>query len=73
VIFREGEVGQEVHAVLRGEAAIRGGGEPAPVGVVRRRECLGEMALLSAAPHSATATARTRIEAAVLGPATRPN
>jgi CRP-like cAMP-binding protein len=38
----------------------------APVGVVRSGECLGEMSLLTAGAHSATATALTRVETAVL-------
>ena len=42
-------------------------GAPLPVGVVRTGECLGEMSLLTAAAHSATATALTRVETAVLG------
>ena len=37
------------------------------MGVVRAGECLGEMSLLTAAPHSATATALTHVETAVLG------
>ena len=36
------------------------------VGMVTGGECLGEMALLTATPHSATATARTLVETAVL-------
>jgi CRP-like cAMP-binding protein len=36
-------------------------------GVVGTGECLGEMSLLTGAAHSATATARTHVEAAVLG------
>jgi CRP-like cAMP-binding protein len=36
------------------------------VGVVRGGECLGEMSLLTTAVHSATATARTPVETAVL-------
>jgi predicted N-acetyltransferase YhbS len=66
-IFREGEPGAEIYVVLRGEVAISLSASPDPVGTVGEGECLGEMALLAAAPHSATATARTRVEAAVLG------
>ena len=47
--------------------AIAVAGSADAVGVVRGGECLGEMSLLTAAVHSATATARTRVETAVLG------
>jgi hypothetical protein len=64
VIFREGERGEEIHLILDGEAAIVRGGSA--VGVVGKGECLGEMALLTGAAHSATATARTAVETAGL-------
>jgi GNAT superfamily N-acetyltransferase len=66
-VFREGEAGGQIHVVLQGEVAISVAGSAAPVGTVRGGECLGEMSLLTAAAHSATATARTRVETAVLG------
>jgi GNAT superfamily N-acetyltransferase len=67
VVFREGQATERIHVVLRGEIAIGVAASPAPVGVVGPGECLGEMSLLTAAPHSATATARTRVETAQLG------
>jgi hypothetical protein len=67
VVFREGEAGNQMHVVLRGEIAITVTGSAAPVGVVHRGECLGEISLLTAAAHSATATALTLVETAVLG------
>lgn len=66
MIFREGQAGDDMHLVLEGEVSIGMNGTPLPVGVVHKGECLGEMALLTAAAHSATATARTRVELAVL-------
>jgi ribosomal protein S18 acetylase RimI-like enzyme len=66
VIFREGEAGRQMYVILQGEVAITMTGTPGPLGVVRGGECLGEMSLLTAAPHSATATARTPVETAVL-------
>jgi GNAT superfamily N-acetyltransferase len=66
VIFHEGEPGADVLLLLSGEAVIRVAGSADPVGLVHGGECLGEMALLTAAPHSATATARTHVETAVL-------
>jgi ribosomal protein S18 acetylase RimI-like enzyme len=71
VIFRAGQGGQEMYVVLLGEVSIASPtlrpDSSVPVGVVSSGECLGEMSLLTAAAHSATATARTRVEAAVLG------
>jgi GNAT superfamily N-acetyltransferase len=67
VVFREGEAGKEMHVVLAGEVAITVAASAAPVGVVRSGECLGEMSLLTGSIHSATATAVTPVETAVLG------
>jgi GNAT superfamily N-acetyltransferase len=66
-VFREGEADNQIHVVLQGEVVITVAGSAAPVGVVQSGECLGEMSLLTAAAHSATATARTPVETAVLG------
>jgi GNAT superfamily N-acetyltransferase len=69
VIFRQGDVDRAMYVVLQGEVSIKvdkGEGAAAPVGVVKGGECLGEISLLTAAPHSATATARTHVETAVL-------
>src|ERR1019366_205239 len=65
-VFREGEAGNQMHVVIQGEVAIAVEASPAPVGVVRSGECLGEMSLLTAGAHSATATALTPVETAVL-------
>jgi CRP-like cAMP-binding protein len=67
LVFREGEVGNQMHLLLQGEVAINVAGSAVPVGVVGSGECLGEMSLLTAAVHSATASARTHVETAVLG------
>ena len=66
MVFRQGQVDNQMHIVIEGEVAIAVNGLADPVGVVRRGECLGEMALLTTAVHSATAMARTRVETAVL-------
>lgn len=66
-IFREGQEDDAMYLVLQGQVAIARHGLAAPVGTVTKGECLGEMALLTAAAHSATATARTGVETAVLG------
>jgi GNAT superfamily N-acetyltransferase len=66
-IFRQGEVGTEMHVVLQGEAVIRVAPSAEPVNTGGEGECLGEMSLLAGGAHSATATAGTRVETAVLG------
>jgi hypothetical protein len=57
-VFREGQADNQMHVILAGEIAITVAGLAGPVSVVRGGECVGEMALLTAAVHSATATAR---------------
>src|SRR6516162_4023585 len=66
LVFREGEAGSQMHVILHGEVAITVPGSAAVVGVVHSGECLGEMSLLTGAAHSASATARTQVETAVL-------
>jgi len=66
-IFREGENEHRMHVLLQGEVEIALARSSTSVGVVRDGECLGEISLLTGAPHSATATARTYVETAVLG------
>jgi CRP-like cAMP-binding protein len=65
-VFREGDVGKQMQVILQGEVAITVTGSAATVGIVRSGECLGEISLLTGAAHSATATARTPVETAVL-------
>jgi GNAT superfamily N-acetyltransferase len=65
-IFRQGQTDNQLHVVLEGEVAIAVAGFAQPVGRVRSGECLGEMSLLTTTVHSATATARTCVETAVL-------
>ena len=65
-IFREGETDYRMHVVLQGEVEITVARSSTSVGVVRDGECFGEISLLTGAPHSATATARTYVETAVL-------
>jgi GNAT superfamily N-acetyltransferase len=65
-IFHQGAAAEEVYVVLEGEVAITMASQPAPVGIVETGECLGELSLLSAAGHSATARALTRVAMAIL-------
>lgn len=70
-IFEQGNPGTELHVVLQGDVSITvanspSANTPSVVGVVQSSECLGELSLLTAAPHSATATALGAVETAVL-------
>lgn len=66
VIFRPADPSDQMYLVLSGEVAITVAGVEQPVDVVRAGECLGELSLLTASPHSAGARALTRVEAATL-------
>jgi GNAT superfamily N-acetyltransferase len=65
IIYREAESDHRMHVVLQGEVEIAVARSSMPVGVVGDGECLGEISLLTGAPHSATARARTYVETAV--------
>ncbi|MGP0065248.1 MAG: GNAT family N-acetyltransferase [Isosphaeraceae bacterium] len=65
-VFRAEHPGREMYLVLRGEVEISTPRCSSPIGVVRTGECLGEISLLTEAAHSATATALTHAEMAVL-------
>ncbi len=62
----EREAGGSNYLVLQGEVDISLGCPPQSVGKIRPGEMLGEMSLLLAGHHTATATALTRVETAVL-------
>jgi ribosomal protein S18 acetylase RimI-like enzyme len=66
VLFHEGGTDDQLHVILSGEVEIRMDDLPDAVGLVKSGECVGEISLLTLAPHSATATARTQVETAVL-------
>lgn len=55
-IFREGELGDSLFVVVRGEVEVHRGGRS--LAVVGERETFGEMALLDGEPRSATVTPR---------------
>lgn len=65
-IFREGEPRSALYLVLDGDVAIEVAGRDRPVGRVEAGECLGEGVLLEDSCHTATAVARTSVEAGVL-------
>jgi len=65
-LFGEGEAADRVHVLIDGEVNVSRGGEGQNVGHVGPGESLGEIALLTRRPHSATARARGAVCAAEL-------
>ena len=65
-LFAQHDPADRLYLVLQGRVAIKGGSPPAPIGTVRAGETCVEVSLLSARPHSATATAEGPVEAAEL-------
>jgi len=65
-IFAESDPADSLYIVLDGEVAIRCGTPTVSIGTVQKGETFGEVSLLAQKPHSATAMATTRVEAAML-------
>lgn len=65
-LFTQHDPADRLYLVLRGLVAISGGSPSATIGMVHVGETCGEISLLSAKPHSASATAEGPVEAAVL-------
>ena len=65
-IFAEDDDCDETFVVLDGEVEIWVQGAADSLGTVGPGECLGEVALLTGSAHSASALARTEVQAAVL-------
>jgi CRP-like cAMP-binding protein len=65
-LFVEHDPADRLYIVLQGQVAISGGTPPVAIGAVRTGETCGEVSLLSARPHSATATAEGHVEVAEL-------
>jgi len=65
-LFAEGDAADRLYLLLGGTVTISGGTPPATIGTVHTGETCGEVSLLSARPHSATATAQGAVEAAQL-------
>lgn len=66
VIFHQGDPGREIYIILEGEVSIVRGNDQLPLGTVLVGECLGEVALLTQQPHSASAITTTATEVAIL-------
>lgn len=64
MLFRADTSGDELYVILAGEVEVRSG--DCQVGRVGPGECLGELSLLTTAPHHATAVATTDTDAVVL-------
>jgi CRP-like cAMP-binding protein len=67
VLFREGDTGDAFFVVLDGTAEVRKGRSDRRVNTLAPGASFGELALLDAAPRSATVVAATDLELAVLG------
>lgn len=65
-VFRESDKAHQMYILLEGRVNVSCGAPGVRVGVVEKGETLGELSLLSTSPHSATATAETNVETAVL-------
>lgn len=65
-LFAQHDPADRLFILLHGQAVISGGTPPVTIGTVRAGETCGEVSLLSAKPHSATATAEGRVEAGEL-------
>lgn len=65
-IFLEGSMDEKIFLLLKGSVEIQTKGEPKPMVTVEKGECLGEVSTLAGVTHSATAIAKTNVEAAVL-------
>ncbi len=63
-LFAEHDPADRLSVVLKGRVAISAGTPPVSIGTVMTGETCGEVSLLSARPHSATATAEGAVEVA---------
>ncbi|HHK42552.1 MAG TPA: cyclic nucleotide-binding domain-containing protein [Planctomycetaceae bacterium] len=66
LIYETGQPSDRIYILLSGEVEVMPLEASGPTILVRPGECLGEMSLLRATPHSAAARARTAVEAAVI-------
>jgi len=65
-LFQEGDIADRMLIIIEGQTSVHAKGSQKPVGRVGPGECLGEVALLTGAYHSAGAIAESDLLAAVL-------
>jgi GNAT superfamily N-acetyltransferase len=65
-VLEEGRLDHALYILLSGRVEVRRAGIEGSIGVIGIGECLGEISLLTGAPHSATAVATAACEAAML-------
>lgn len=65
-LFVEEAMADRLYILLQGAVAVSAGVPSSVIGIVKTGETCGEISLLSAKPHSATATAQGRVEVAEL-------
>jgi CRP-like cAMP-binding protein len=65
-LFAKHDPADRLYLVLQGQVVISGGPSPAIIGTIHTGETCGEVSLLSARAHSATATAQDHLEVAEL-------
>lgn len=65
-VLEEGRLDHTLYILLSGRVEVRRTGARSPVGEIAAGECLGELSLLTGAPHSASGVATAASEAAAL-------
>jgi len=64
VVFKEGDAGNEMFGVVRGQIQLEAGGKP--IATLGADDVFGEMAIVDGSPRMATATATEETELAVI-------
>jgi GNAT superfamily N-acetyltransferase len=67
LVLQEGCCDHTLFILLTGRVEVRRSGMDSSVAVIGEGECLGELSLLTGAPHTATGVATTACEAAAIG------
>jgi GNAT superfamily N-acetyltransferase len=65
-IFNASDPTDCLYLILDGEVQVSAGSPPVSIAAIRNGDTLGEISLLAQTPRAATATASTRVEAAVI-------
>jgi GNAT superfamily N-acetyltransferase len=65
-MFKESEEADNMFILLEGRIIISTGSPLVQIGQIEKGETVGELSFLSSSPHSATATAQTEVETALL-------